>query len=316
MGRVGRKIKMKRLKHYLEKQVDTGDRPPPLYKYLGVEGARLTLANRTFKFAKPSDFNDLEDLTVRSVFDGELEVELSSLRSAMLDVIIDNLNTPVTCPSPMKEQVAQLQSLLKRDPGFLAEVKRHQSNEGEIDSSEMVATRFIEELNESMQDYRVLCVTSELNSEYMWRTYAEAHKGIALRIEPNIEKDSKFQLFKSVMYRKRRPALYKNAKTFIESALFGDKKKQTREKLFEIIHTKTLEWQRENEYRLAIPILGEEAWNTLSFHPEEITELHLGAEIEVEFKELVIDLACSINPQIAIFQVGRNSKGKLCSDSV
>lgn len=35
---------------------------PPLYKYLDLQGAKLTLGNRTFKHSKPSDFNDTEDL--------------------------------------------------------------------------------------------------------------------------------------------------------------------------------------------------------------------------------------------------------------
>jgi hypothetical protein len=30
---------------------------PPLYKYLDVQGAKLTLGNRTFKHAKPSTFS-------------------------------------------------------------------------------------------------------------------------------------------------------------------------------------------------------------------------------------------------------------------
>jgi hypothetical protein len=41
---------------------------PPLYKYLDFKGALLTLANKTFKHAKPSDFNDTEDLTLQSLF--------------------------------------------------------------------------------------------------------------------------------------------------------------------------------------------------------------------------------------------------------
>ena len=35
---------------------------PPLYKYLDVRGAKLTLGNKTFRHAKPSDFNDLKKL--------------------------------------------------------------------------------------------------------------------------------------------------------------------------------------------------------------------------------------------------------------
>ena len=43
---------------------------PPLYKYLSVEGARLTLGNNTFWHAKPSTFNDSEDLKVAGMFPG------------------------------------------------------------------------------------------------------------------------------------------------------------------------------------------------------------------------------------------------------
>lgn len=55
-----------------------------------------------------------------------------------------------------------------------------------------------------------------------------------------------------------------------------------------IIYAKTLGWQHEGEYRLCIPLApGEEPWNTLSYHPEEITELYLGAAM-VEADEQAI----------------------------
>jgi hypothetical protein len=37
---------------------------PPLYKYLDVQGAKLTLENKCFRHSKPSYFNDTEDFTV------------------------------------------------------------------------------------------------------------------------------------------------------------------------------------------------------------------------------------------------------------
>jgi hypothetical protein len=52
---------------------------PPLYKFLDVAGAKLTLRNRNFKFAKPSDFNDTEDLTIQSIFPEETEVALKAM---------------------------------------------------------------------------------------------------------------------------------------------------------------------------------------------------------------------------------------------
>jgi len=48
-----------------------------------------------------------------------------------------------------------------------------------------------------------LCVTTHKDSEKMWSGYAENHKGIALRIEANVAKDSKFQLFRKVTYREK-----------------------------------------------------------------------------------------------------------------
>jgi hypothetical protein len=60
---------------------------PPLYKYLDVQGALLTLGNRTFKHARPSDFNDTEDVTVQSIFPEETEVALTKVARGFIDVI-------------------------------------------------------------------------------------------------------------------------------------------------------------------------------------------------------------------------------------
>lgn len=72
---------------------------PPLYKYLDVQGAKLTLGNRTFKHAKPSDFHDVEDLTVQSIFPEELEAALEKLSQGFDEVILQHLNDPPTCDS-------------------------------------------------------------------------------------------------------------------------------------------------------------------------------------------------------------------------
>ena len=73
---------------------------PPLYKYLDFRGALLTLGNRTFKHAKPSDFNDTEDLTLQSIFPEEIEVALKKIEHSVADVILQHLNDPPTCRSP------------------------------------------------------------------------------------------------------------------------------------------------------------------------------------------------------------------------
>jgi hypothetical protein len=168
---------------------------PPLYKYLDVQGAKLTLGNRTFKHAKPSDFNDTEDLTIQSIFPEDLETALKRASEGMLDVILKHLDAAPTCASPMREKLAAIQAELRADPGLAARMKAEIANgalDGVYDVAHMraLAESTIKEVNEFMQGWRVLCVTTHRDSEKMWSGYSENHKGIALRIEPNVAKDS------------------------------------------------------------------------------------------------------------------------------
>ena len=83
-----------------------------------------------------------------------------------------------------------------------------------------------------------------------------------------------------------------------------------------IVYTKTLHWAHEREYRLAIPIMSqdEEPWNTLRYHPEEITEMYLGLAMEKADAEEILSKARAINPDIAVFRAERSGDGKLRFD--
>ena len=79
-----------------------------------------------------------------------------------------------------------------------------------------------------------------------------------------------------------------------------------------IIYAKTLDWQHEGEYRLAIPLApGERPWNTLSYHPDEITELYLGAAMTDADKDDILAKAKSVNPGIAVFQAVHGAEGTI-----
>jgi hypothetical protein len=232
---------------------------PLLYKYLDVQGAKLTLGNRTFKHAKPSDFNDIEELTIQSIFPEETEVALKKLSNGFTDVILQHLHDPPTCSSPMREKVATIQRVFRTNPMAAEVVKAEMSKEGgkpiyDVEHMRERAKAFIKDINEFMQQYRVLCVTIHNDSEKRWCAYAENHKGIALRIEPNFAKDSKFQLFRPIEYREKRPPLYDDTMDFIAGGLFGDQEARRKAMLEKIVYSKTLPWQHEGEYRLAIPL--------------------------------------------------------------
>jgi hypothetical protein len=218
---------------------------PPLYKYLNVQGAKLTLGNRTFRHAKPSDFNDIEDMTVQSLFLEETEVALKKLSNGFQDVILAHLYDPPTCASPMREKLAQIQKAYRTNPKAADLVKAELMKDGgkplfDVEYMRARATVHIKEINAFMQGMRVLCVTTNKDSERMWSEYAENHKGIVLRIEPNVAKDSKFQCFQPVIYRDKRPPLYDDTMEFTVGALFGDLEARARAMMEKIIYAKTM----------------------------------------------------------------------------
>ncbi|WP_421783535.1 DUF2971 domain-containing protein [Kiloniella litopenaei] len=292
---------------------------PPLYKYLDVQGAKLTLGNQTFKHAKPSDFNDTKDLTIRSIFPEEIGEAVAKIEAGFLDALLQYLDVEPTCSSPRKERIQAIQRGIRDKPEMVDIIRAENEKLGSVFDYETVKTAsesFLAEINEFMQEYRILCVTTHLNSEKMWADYADNHQGIALRIEPNLAKDSIFSLFRPVSYVENRPTLYDDSLEFISQSLFGDQMEIRKAIIDKIIYSKTLKWKEEGEYRLSIPLRQGENWNTLKYHPEEITELYLGLEMETIHMESTVSLAQGINPDISIFLSKRSSNGDLIFESL
>jgi hypothetical protein len=288
---------------------------PPLYKYLNVQGAKLTLGNRTFKHSKPSDFNDLEDLTVRSIFPESDEVALAEINNGLSDILLRHLSEVPTIENPkLRASITLMQRIFRERPGAVEIVKdgMRKSSVFNLDQMRAKNKQFVEEINEFMQGYRILCVSELNDSSRMWERYAQSNEGVALRIVPNVKKDSKFQLFRRVKYQDSRPPLYDSTLSFLEGSIFGDQEKKRKAILDKIVYAKTREWEYEKEYRLAVPIHADgQDWNTMPYHPEEITELYLGHKITTESKDEIIRLAHTVNPEISIFETQCGSDGKL-----
>lgn len=288
----------------------------PLYKFLDPIGGKLTLGNGTFKHAKPSDFNDVEDLTVSGVFPGSIEDSLQEIEQNFAAIIIRNLECKPTCASPMREQLLAIQAIIKSNPDNIAILSAGLAQASgdiyDVEHMKRFTASFVGEINEFLQSYRVLCVTRNVHSTRMWDEYAQGHSGIAIRIEPNLEKDSKFQRFQEVKYQDERPTVYDSPTQFIQDSLFGDKDQIIAWCLDKIIYTKTRDWEHEEEYRLVVPVLNHETpWDILPYHPEEVTELYLGARIENSVKDEIVGYARTRNPEIRIFRAELESNEEL-----
>lgn len=289
---------------------------PPLYKYLDVNGAKLTIGNGRFKHSKSSDFNDTEDLTIQSIFPEDVEVALSKLANNFADVIVQNVDKSPTCSPQLGSKVALIQRVFRENPGAAGIVKEELKKDSvskifDVEHMRARSQGHVKEINDFMQGFRVLCVSTHKDSEEMWAEYAENHKGVVLRIRPCIEKDSKFQLFQPVQYQQSRPPLYGDTLEFQAGSLFGDQDRLRWAAMEKVIYAKTLKWKHEGEYRLAIPLREGESWNTLPFHPEEIPELYLGLAMTSEDREDIVIKAKAINPAIEIFQASRGANRAL-----
>jgi hypothetical protein len=98
---------------------------------------------------------------------------------------------------------------------------------------------------------------------------------------------------------------------FLEHGLFRDQYERTKEIIEEIVTSKTLDWEYEQEYRLAIPVAPDADWNTLPYHPEEIPELFFGLNTPTEIKEEICRLAKARNPKIKTLHAYRDPFGRL-----
>lgn len=89
---------------------------PPLYKYFDARGAKLTLGNGRFRHAKPSDFNDTEDLTIRGLFSEPLEEALTRIAHNVDEILYENRHREIRVDNGMLNKVTILQRAFRENP--------------------------------------------------------------------------------------------------------------------------------------------------------------------------------------------------------
>jgi hypothetical protein len=94
------------------------------------QGGEANARQQNLPHAKPSDFNDIEDMTVQSIFPDETEVALKKLSEGFHDVILAHLNDPPTYASPMREMLAQIQQVYRSNPTAIDLVKTELVKDG------------------------------------------------------------------------------------------------------------------------------------------------------------------------------------------
>jgi hypothetical protein len=201
-----------------------------LYKYMGVAGAKKTLASGSVRFSRPLDFNDPFDMQLEEALGTELEHFLPHLRE-----------------------------------GF------HEFLSGDIDYSSLRPGPF---------------------------------RGVVLQLSPDVSNDSFFTASRPVQYVNERPLLYRTAKDFIRHSLCMPLFYSAKDTLDRLTHSKSKQWEYEEEYRLVIPrmIPEGEQFATLRFWDHELSAIFLGCRMSEQNKTEIIALGKRLNPKVQMYQ--------------
>jgi len=126
----------------------------------------------------PSDFNDLEDLTIQSVFPEEIEAALRRLARSFTDVVLRNLDTAPVCDEPDRTKMMMIQQAFRNNPEAVELARQHdrQQDADNVEQFRAQAENLLAQLNASLQTWRVLCVTADIASERIWSDYAQNHR--------------------------------------------------------------------------------------------------------------------------------------------
>ncbi len=297
--------------------------PPPIYKYLDVDGARATLEKQTFKWTKPSQFKakfkDDMDMTISKLFPEDVEQSLEIIKDNFITILANNDNQQLRYSDPL---VTLIQECFRNNPAAVNAFQKKLQQDSvsdiyDIDHILRKSEKHVNEINKFLQGYRVLCGSKNILSECMWRDYAADGKGIALCIKPSsiVVKDSVFKLFKEVKYFDERPTLFASTLEFLNHNFF----EEPWALIDRIIYSKTNQYSYESEYRCVLPLLPHEEHQDdiyEKFHAEEITGLYLGENIEDDYKLLFVKLAKQINPNISIYQISKINNESLHANDV
>lgn len=269
------------------------------YKYLDLEGAKLTLQNGNVRLSRPSELND------------PFDVEISDLYGMDLDEIIndgydDNIGFLLSDPVNFSkfiganvEDTLLAAKILPCLPVQELQKMREQANFLMKERKKLLLEDSIK-VSKIFKNSAIFCASKIFDSPLMWSHYAEKHKGIVLGFTPVEESDSIITVLSPVKYTKNRPQ-------FMQRNNFGiGAKPQDLEKLAEsIFYTKSDIWEYEHEVRLYLPdyIEDDSCTHTLLTYPDdELTEIYFGCRSSEEAKKELLDLAFKRNKNIKAYQ--------------
>ena len=250
-----------------------------LYKYLDVDGAFLTLSNRTVRCTSPIEFNDPFDTTTEIRLGFEPEEFGSAIANHLKRLIFSD------APPVFEEMTPLAHAILAA-----RKIRKRLRKDAPIDLEEQGLKAAFEDIRRTMDDgnrmwrdflltWRIYSLSERTDNLLMWAHYADMHRGavVGFRCVPDL--DSCFCVAEKVRYQREIPVLA----TLDEwlQHIVGQKRLNLEEKFMELTLTKSSDWEYEQEYRYMLPKIPESDLNydIRRIDPQEIHTLHLGCRM-------------------------------------
>jgi hypothetical protein len=281
-----------------------------LYKYMGVSGAKKTLASGGVRFSRPVDFNDPFDMQLEEALGAELEQFLPHFREGFHQFLSGDIHYSSLRDGQFRDIIILVhQGLKAATPEQLEAIKKELMAEPieamfNVDRLHKANREQVEQIHNSMQSCGVFCSTKKCDSLLMWAHYAQSHEVVVLQFSPDTSKDSFFIASRPVQYVKERPLLYRSAAEFVRHALCMPLFDSAKDILERLTYSKSEEWAYEEEYRLVIPRLVAEGqrFATLRFWDHELSAIFLGCRMSSQDKVEIIALGKRLNPKLQVYQ--------------
>ena len=287
----------------------TSNPPQIIYKYTDLNGAQQILSNRTLRFTRPSEMNDPFDVRIdewvgmehKELFEkiGPLVFAwiMSSAERASKHLRMD-LSTASSTVQAFQNSSDAEKTEMMNEAGTISEGDFAREFQCARDSMEKTRDIF----SAAFEHYGIFCATSTFSNLLMWAHYAGGHSGAVLGFRPDRTKDSMLGMMRPVIYRDQRVHGIESPVDYVKG-LEVSGVENARMIADRLLHTKSVEWSYEEEWRLSITdvVKTGEAASFFRFYPSELAEVYIGYRMSAEYRSEIIRLARTVSPDVQIF---------------
>lgn len=272
------------------------------FKFASAESAQKIIAGRSLKWSSPVEFNDPFDHQAGFALNLDEEHFARLLAESMLRVIFTDASVGAGASPLFTEHLLRLRQIRAR---LSREELSVQLRQPALEVARNI-TSGVGEFNAAIQRHllhsRVLCVSETVDNVVMWSHYADQHRGVAFQLGCIDALDNRVLAARQVQYTGRFIA-FPTPEEYTQH-LTGERPIDMMSLVWKIAFTKHIDWAYEREWRVHIPLLGEQPNSTFSIFdepPEVFQAMYLGCRMSARQVQSLIKLASETLPRMKVY---------------